>query len=270
MFTAKVFKYPDGYQVRIYKRAVMETSKGDYYPGEAPEKEKEFNPFTNRKEVIPDLPDKDRSARVSLARTKQKIYYLTRSNTFQWFVTLTFNPEKVNSFDYDECVTHLSDWLSNAKKKCPGMKYIVVPEMHKSGRWHFHGLFSHCSELGFVDSGHCSRGGQTIFNIGTYRLGWTTATEIIDVKRCARYICKYITKTLCVMSFGRRRYWASRNLDKAEIKSAFIQGGSKNLYMDYLKEFTDYIKTMKSVFNEVTYIDLFLSDSIDISPFVDS
>ena len=72
------------------------------------------------------------------------------------------------------------------------------------------------------------------------------------------------------MSFGRRRYWASRNLDKAEIKSAFIQGGSKNLYMDYLKEFTDYIKTMKSVFNEVTYIDLFLSDSIDISPFVDS
>lgn len=269
MFTAKIFKYPDGYQVRIYKNAVVETTKGDFYPGEPEPKERDFNPFTNRKEVIPDMPDKDRSARVSLSRTKQKIYYLTRSNSFRWFVTLTFNPEKVDSFNYDECVSHLSDWLSNAKKKCPGMKYIVVPEMHKSGRWHFHGLFGDCDGLGFVDSGHSSKG-HIIYNIGSYKLGWTTATEITDVKRCARYICKYITKTLCAMSFGRRRYWASRNLHKAEIKTAVLQAGEKNLYMDYLEEFSDYIKSVKSMFNEVTYIDLFSSDMIDISPFVDS
>lgn len=266
MFTAKVYKYPSGYQVRIYERGVIEKSKGDFYPGETQEPEKVYNPFEEKWEHISEFPDPERSARVSLTRTKQMIYYLSRSNVFQWFVTLTFNPEKVDSFDYRNCARHLSDWLSNAKKRCPEMKYIVVPELHKSGRYHFHGLFADCDDLGFVDSGHRSKG-DVIYNIGSYRLGFTTATRIKDMNKVSRYISKYITKGLVSLTKGRRRYWASKNLKRAEIKPMIIEVGKRQALCAYLSKRASYVKECRNIINSVTYFEFTVSD-LDLVPFV--
>ena len=39
-----------------------------------------------------------------------------------------------------------------------------------------------------------------------------TATRVKDKERVTSYITKYITKDLCNASYGRKRYWCSRNL----------------------------------------------------------
>ena len=111
------------------------------------------------------------------------IYDIAKSNEWEWFFTLTFNPEKVDSFNYANVTDKLSQWLKNMRKKCPDMMYLVVPEQHESGRWHFHGLFSHVENMRFVDSEKRDKKGRIIYNVGSYRLGFSTATQIEDVKK---------------------------------------------------------------------------------------
>lgn len=159
----------------------------------------------------------------SSRRSKSVIYDIARSNTWEWFITLTFDPEKVNSFDYDECSKGLKNWLDRVRRKCDGdLKYIIIPELHKSGRYHFHGLLSGAYGLEFVDSGH-ETNGDIIYNIGSYKLGFTTATQVKDTNRVSMYIAKYVTKELTACTKGKKRYWASRNCEKPVVNQGYIE-----------------------------------------------
>jgi len=93
---------------------------------------------------------KDKSLRSSLNRSKRMIYDYGRSNVWEWFFTFTFDPVTTfDRFNYEECKTKVTNWLHYVKKAyCKDMKYLVVPEMHESGAWHFHALASNC---GFED-----------------------------------------------------------------------------------------------------------------------
>lgn len=206
MYNIKVIEYPTGVQVRVYEKAIREERWNCDEWGVIPEpKERERKDET---EI-----DRDRSLRVSADRSLNKVYEYARANLWEWFLTLTFNPDKVDSFNYEEVTEKLSKWLNNLRRTCPNMKYLVVPEQHKSGRWHFHGLFSNIDELRMVDSGHKDVGGKTIYNVGNYSLGFSTATKVEDTARASSYLSKYITKDLTESTFGKKRYWASRNLD---------------------------------------------------------
>lgn len=267
MFNIAIYKYPSGYQVRVYKNGIIEKSKGEFYPGEPSKPEREFNPFAEKMEIIKDLPDVERAKQVSLSRTRQNIYYIARSNVWEWFVTFTFNPELIDSFDYSLCTARLSDWLSNMRKKCPNMRYIVVPEKHESGRYHFHGLFADCDGLNFIDSGHKEKG-QAIYNISAYKYGFTTATRVRDTEKVSKYICKYVTKDLCSVASGKRRYWASRNINKAPIVKRLIKVNKRNGLMEYLHRNSKHVKRREGLYNETFYFELLVSDNIDISPFL--
>ena len=48
--------------------------------------------------------DKEFSALVSQKRTINEIYNITRSNSWDYFITLTFNPQRVNRYDFDTVV----------------------------------------------------------------------------------------------------------------------------------------------------------------------
>ncbi|MGB8455545.1 MAG: hypothetical protein WCD89_24900 [Anaerocolumna sp.] len=159
----------------------------------------------------------------SSRRSKNMIYDIARSNTWEWFITLTFNPDKVNSFDYAECTEKLTNWLDRVRRVCgEEFKYLIIPELHKSGRFHFHGLLSGAGGLKFVDSGLLS-GKDIIYNIGSYKLGFTTATRVKDTTRVSMYIAKYVTKELTACTKGKKRYWASRNCDKPIVQQGYIE-----------------------------------------------
>lgn len=193
------------------------------------------------------------SLRISYSRTKRKVYDMVKSNNWEWFFTLTFNPDKVDSFNYEEVTTKLSDWLSNMRKKCNNMKYVVVPELHESGRWHFHGLFADVENMVFVDSEKRDKKGRIIYNVGNYKLGFSTATKIDDVSKASSYLTKYITKEMCDVTGGKKRYWRSRNVQMPEVIDLMIEN-PYSLIEEYKEEIT-YQSEIEG-YIKVTYLDM--------------
>lgn len=196
--------------------------------------------------------DEEESKRRSYRRTKNKVFDMVKCNKWKWFFTLTFNPEKVDSFDYDVTTKKLSKWLQNMRRVCPDMMYIVVPEKHKSGRWHFHGLFANVEEMEFVDSGERDKNGRVIYNVGNYRLGFSTATQISDVSKASSYLVKYITKEMCDVTHGKKRYWNSRNVCLPEVIDIFVENVSG--YAEEISKAALYDKKVKG-YIDVRYIE---------------
>ena len=201
-----------------------------------------YNPFTGEK-IVEDLEtdcDSDLeykrylSEKASYNRTRQVIFDLCMSNMWEYFVTFTFSAEKVDRYSYEDCSKKMVYWINNVKKKfSPELKYVVVPEQHKDGAWHFHGVFSNVGSLSFVDSGRKDNKGRIVYNLYEYKFGFTTATIVGDNLSTCLYIQKYISKDMCKNLFNKKRYWCSRNLDRPVI--------SKQLHRDeeFLDKFRD-------------------------------
>lgn len=181
------------------------------------------NPFTGEdyEEYLNVLTDEELKQLYLLSsykRTKSVIFDLVMSNEWDYFVTFTFNQEVVDRFDYDDCSSKMKNWLNNVRKLfCPDVKYIIVPERHKNGAWHFHGLFSQLGRLKFYDSGHTDKKNRVIYNLYNYKFGFTTATKIDDNLATCFYILKYISKDMCGLLMNKKRYWCSRNLQRPKV-----------------------------------------------------
>lgn len=188
-----------------------------------------------------------RSINSSLNRTKNNIYDLVCSNKWDWFITLTFDKNKVDRTDYDLLLKKVTKWLEHLKqRKCPNLKYILVPEIHKrieeNGKhaWHFHGLIADCPELNISPS--MSKNGKRRktksnierFEILDYRLGFSDATPVQDTFRCSTYILKYITKAECCVAKNKRRYIYSQNLNKPIITEYYSD--KEKLFEDEILE----------------------------------
>ena len=226
-YNVKIITYPDlTKQYRIYHNTI---GTDDLSIPVRPHKKGERNPFDGKvcKEILVDIKDyKNHVDDVSIKRTKKKVYDYAKSNEWEWFVTFTFSPDKVNRYDYDECTKYLSKWLNNlrCKYKSTALSYLVVPEQHKDGAYHFHGLFSGMNEHQIVWTGKYVikrvrglrskfvRTKEKIYKIGSYKLGWMTATRVREMEKVTSYITKYITKDMLNDLHGRKRYWCSRNL----------------------------------------------------------
>lgn len=166
----------------------------------------------------------------SLKRAKDKIQDIALCNNFQYFVSLTFNPKKVDSFDVFKVKKAVKIWLDNGVKR-HNFSYIAVPEYHKSGRIHIHALIS--GDLQLVDSGK-RHYGKIIYNISDWqeKFGFCTAIPIDgNINHLAYYVTKYITKGNDKI-FGRF-YWSSRNLTR----SPEIQYFNTDFYYVYQPEY---------------------------------
>lgn len=156
------------------------------------------------------------SAAESQARSKRRaraaVSDIALSNEFRYFVTLTLDKSKVDRYDVSEVTRKLNNWLDNNVRR-RGLKYILVPELHKDGALHFHGFFN--DALPVVDSGTLDTGqgkprkprteaqrrklladgAHIVYNIPAWRLGFTTAVELYgDYRAAVGYVCKYISK----------------------------------------------------------------------------
>ncbi|MDB7829614.1 hypothetical protein [Intestinimonas butyriciproducens] len=183
-YNVRVKSYPDGTKQYMYSERMKEK-------GYKVEKKENTGQEVERKE------------RDNMTRAVQKVYDLARSNVFDWFITMTFDPEKVDRYDYDACADAIKGFTH---KLClNGNQWIIVPEQHKDGAYHFHGLVSGDLDLTYHADG--------VYNLNDYGYGFTTATKIRDRARVSTYIAKYLTKLITVPK-GRKRYWASRSLQR--------------------------------------------------------
>lgn len=130
----------------------------------------------------------------SIKRAKDKIFDIAYCNEWDYFITLTFNPDFINSYDPMLVNKAFRNWLHNMVKRYQ-MVYLAVPELHKSGRIHLHLLAR--GNFRLIDSNHKLRDGRTIYNLDNWKYGWTTAIKLDDNHEAVcRYISKYVSKEL--------------------------------------------------------------------------
>ena len=210
---AKIYTYPGGIQDIVASSAPDFGAKGWEKSG-ADAKRCSNEHKRERKSRDPKGEDLERSMR----RARAKLRRLALANEFRWFVTLTIDPEKCDSFDGVAVVRKLNAWCSNMVQR-KGLRYILVPERHKSGRIHFHGFFNDCLEV--VDSGHTDKQGHKIYNLPQWALGFTTAIELYDdYVKAVGYVCKYVGKQ--GEKPAGRWYYSGGDLREPEIRYAEI------------------------------------------------
>ena len=170
----------------------------------------------------------------NLARAKRRARAMVRdyalANTWDFFVTLTLDGDKVDRYDIGEITRRMSTWLDNQVRR-RGLRYLLVPELHKDGAVHFHGFFGGCA-ADAVDSGTVvppgggkprrprsaaqraawlADGGHVVYNLPRWSFGFTTAIALYgDRSRAVGYVCKYITKAQ--EKVGGRWYYSGGGL----------------------------------------------------------
>lgn len=149
----------------------------------------------------------------SVRRSRMMVSDYILSNDFDMFVTFTFNPKKVNRYDLNACYFKMQSWLSRQQRKSENMmKYVIVPEKHKDGAIHFHAVM--LNYPGLIKKTNVIQNNRRVYNLTSFRFGFTNMQYLDDDKqKVAAYVCKYITKDMVTVS-NRRRYWASKNLQK--------------------------------------------------------
>ncbi len=214
-YNCRLYSYPSGNHVTFFKKTVTR-------------KEKDIDNDTVKKENIhftKSHVDENRtqeaeahSKNVSLSASKNRIYNIARSNTWEWFITLTFDRNNNDSSDYEIVTRRLKTFLNHLQqRKCPDMKYLIVPELHADKEhYHFHGLLSNVDNLRFCFSGKFDKKENPIFNILDWTYGFTTATQVKDTNRASSYITKYVTKDIDLKLKNKKRYLCSRNIDRTE------------------------------------------------------
>ena len=169
----------------------------------------------------------------SLSRTKARILELALCNEFTFFCTFTQDSEKVGSrFDLAAFRKDLAQFIRNQNRgREQKIQYLLIPERHKDGAWHMHGLFSGLEigrdliEFTLADRlphrlRNCLKNGQKVYNWGkiAQKFGFFTATEIKSHSAVSRYITKYVTKEVAAQGLkeGRHLFFASQGLKGRE------------------------------------------------------
>lgn len=260
-YNCRVFDYPAGQHVSIYRRTITRTEtvnntteneRGSEMPQTIPENFTKTNQDPDRTAEA-----EDHSRKVSMSATKNRIYNIARSNKWEWFITLTFDRNITDSSDYTAVTKRLQKFLNNLQQRtCPDLKYLIVPELHKDGiHYHFHGLLADCEGLDFINSGHKTEDGETVYNIPKWKFGFTTATRVADTRRVSSYIMKYITKESQVYLREKNRYYTSRNINRTKPDFHIVDEE------DFLKVYSDRISHVKSekisvAYQQVNYYEL--------------
>lgn len=160
----------------------------------------------------------------SLCRARQKIIELAYCNEWQYFFTATFDKMKVaDRHDKKETLAKLIKWLQN-KGRTAGIKYLLIPELHKDGAFHAHGLFyferppdttpfKDITDRPIPDK--LRNSDYLNWNDYERKFGFCSLGEIKSKKAISFYMSKYITKDLAnaIKDFGAHTYYATKGLN---------------------------------------------------------
>jgi hypothetical protein len=146
----------------------------------------------------------------NIRRAKDKVFDIASLNDFTHFITWTLDKQLIDRYNAKEVSKKLKFFLSN-KRYRNGLAYLIIPERHKDGAIHMHGLIK--GNMKFIDSGQKTENGKTIYNMPEWKYGYSEAVELNGESNIiAKYITKYIGK-------GKRKifgnyYYAGGNIQR--------------------------------------------------------
>lgn len=198
IYQTKIKEYPNGGKVLTVYKSVLTVKNDDDSIDVS---------FCEKLEKTDFEKELEKQRNLWKIRTKIKDYVLC--NDFDYFWTLTFDSERYN---YDLAFEKMGKWLRKMRDKNGKFNYIMIPELHKDGAIHFHGLTGGL-EASIRDSGVKHRGVK-VYNCDDWKHGFTTLTKIRSKEKTASYVTKYITKEMqnSIVEKGKKKYWLSRGL----------------------------------------------------------
>lgn len=154
----------------------------------------------------------------NISRARSKIFEYAYCNQWDYFVTLTISPEKYDRHDFKTYIKDLGRFINNYNTH-HGSKifYLLVPEQHKDGAWHVHGLIS-----GILPKHLCINEYDYLdFPMYAKKFGYCSLSPVDNHEAISKYITKYVSKDLLSRSLGERCYYCSRGLKKAVLLYQF-------------------------------------------------
>jgi len=147
---------------------------------------------------------KNKKSARSLYRVRAMIYRIVQGNLEQKhksvFFTLTFMKGQSSLKSANRTIKSFIRRLSKYLGQRP--KYIIVPELHKTGNIHYHGVFFGLPYINIID-----------FKEKLWKQGYVDLQLPKKIKSVARYLCKYMTKdTIQNLPINQKAYFTSRNL----------------------------------------------------------
>lgn len=203
----------------------------------------------------------------SLSRSRQKISEYILCNDFNMFCTFTIDPKKYNRDNLDLFIKDFSQFIRNVRRlKNYNISYVFIPELHKKGGWHLHGVMNIPLDLlqRFNKSDKLPKyirdNIENLYDWKGYRdrFGYCCLEPIKDKNKTSSYVTKYIVKTLGEkIEKNKKVYFCSRGLKLADT----IYKGQplfQELDYDYVG---DYV-SVKWIENKKALFDLGFSDNI--------
>lgn len=164
-------------------------------------------------------------------RARRAVRDICLCNPMAYFCTLTIDAARLDRYDERAIWSKMRAWLGNHVQR-RGLKYVFVPEHHKDGAIHWHGLIN--AALPLVDSGTLigvpgakrprkprsaaqrrewlADVARVCYNVPSWRWGFSTAEALHgDYGAAVSYVCKYIGKDMG-QKIGGRWYYSGGDL----------------------------------------------------------
>lgn len=187
-----------------------------------------YDDYTKKASQVPVENDEKERFKSAISRAKSDIFDVAMCNEWEYFGTFTISPEHYDRYNLKEYHKAFSQFIRDERKRTGNkISFVLVPERHKDGAWHEHGLisglapddvrlFSNDDNIPLsikkrIDKG-CSEW-QRYSN----KFGYCTIEPVRDKIRTAAYITKYITKGIGEeRESGEHLYYSSRGLKRPE------------------------------------------------------
>lgn len=182
----------------------------------------------------------------SIIRARSRVFEYALCNDFDYFVTLTLDKNKMDRYNIEEFIKKFGQFIRDYRKKYKAnIQYLLIPEKHKNGAWHMHGLIKGIPDAHLT----INKNGYKDWQAYSERFGYISIDEIRNKEAVSKYITKYISKTFDsgggVTKKNKKMYYVSRGLKRAE---RIKEGTYYSCYKDEFDYENEYIK-VKTVRN---------------------
>ena len=209
--------------------------------------------------------DEDKRFSQSISRSKARVFELASCNEFKYFCTFTQNKELRDRFDITKFRKDFAQYVRNLNRgraEEDKIKYLLIPEQHKDGAWHLHGLLMGLTNKELTPFKMSDKiplkikkqikSGEIVYNWRNYmqKFGFFTCTEIKEKGACCRYVTKYISKDFQsgVRKAGEHLFFASQGLKG---RDTFVKNSADKCPIEQWDYENDYIKVKEMPLSQI-------------------